>query len=286
MAPVNYGIWGKPTATLDWCEENYIVTQFVAEFWNTISNWIMIIPPLLAAHLSWRKKMEFRIIASYLSVGFVGIGSLGFHCTLIYKMQLMDELPMIYGTCILLYGMLEIKSKENKMNTELTFFLFVISVFTTIMYVIVQNPLFFQWSYGILAGSLFGLTFYNCKRYNGSVPLVLLSTLRTARALLPEFVKPVTQLHAWWHTLAGGGTYISVLYSSHLRLKCLGHQPLLKIYYHFLPIIEKNDVVRNGTAIHKNDDNNNNNTNDKINTSKTIYANGKHLNGVTFTRMK
>ena len=32
MAPVNYGIWGKPTSTLDWCEENYIVTQFVAEF--------------------------------------------------------------------------------------------------------------------------------------------------------------------------------------------------------------------------------------------------------------
>jgi hypothetical protein len=32
------GHWGKPTALLDWCEENYIVHWAVAEFWNTISN--------------------------------------------------------------------------------------------------------------------------------------------------------------------------------------------------------------------------------------------------------
>lgn len=29
MAP---GYWGSPTATLDWCEENYAVTHFIAEF--------------------------------------------------------------------------------------------------------------------------------------------------------------------------------------------------------------------------------------------------------------
>jgi len=35
MAPLETsfdGFWGKPTATIDWCEANYEVTYFVAEF--------------------------------------------------------------------------------------------------------------------------------------------------------------------------------------------------------------------------------------------------------------
>jgi len=35
MAPLERdfdGFWGKPTATIDWCEANYEVTYFVAEF--------------------------------------------------------------------------------------------------------------------------------------------------------------------------------------------------------------------------------------------------------------
>ena len=30
------GVWGNPTALIDWCEENYVVTTYVAEFWNTL----------------------------------------------------------------------------------------------------------------------------------------------------------------------------------------------------------------------------------------------------------
>lgn len=34
MAPVydRPGYWGEPTSTLDWCEENYAVSFYVAEF--------------------------------------------------------------------------------------------------------------------------------------------------------------------------------------------------------------------------------------------------------------
>ena len=37
MSPPMYrdstsGYWGFPTSTMDWCEENYAVTRYIAEF--------------------------------------------------------------------------------------------------------------------------------------------------------------------------------------------------------------------------------------------------------------
>jgi dihydroceramidase len=43
----------------------------------------------------------------------VGIGSTMFHMTLKYPMQLMDELPMIYGSCIFIFCMAQVKSGNN-----------------------------------------------------------------------------------------------------------------------------------------------------------------------------
>lgn len=98
--PPEVGYWGKPTSTIDWCEENYVVSPFVAEWANTVTNGLFV---LLAVFVTWsavHNRLEKRFAMIGLGLGTVGVGSWLFHMTLKYEYQLLDELPMIYATCI------------------------------------------------------------------------------------------------------------------------------------------------------------------------------------------
>ena len=48
------GFWLPHTATIDWCESNYAVTSYIAEFWNTVSNLVMILFPMYGIYWSWK----------------------------------------------------------------------------------------------------------------------------------------------------------------------------------------------------------------------------------------
>lgn len=117
------GFWGERTATIDWCEANYEVTHYIAEFWNTLSNLIMILFPLYALYWSYihikhanylkkksphKWKIYFKIptsiILCHLALLLVGLGSWSFHMTLLYPMQLLDEIPMLFCSAVLIYS--------------------------------------------------------------------------------------------------------------------------------------------------------------------------------------
>ena len=79
---ISAGYWGKHTATIDWCESNYEVrtttasleyfefetmslfpiqvTEYIAEFWNTITNLVIMIPPLYGMIDAYRQGFEKR----------------------------------------------------------------------------------------------------------------------------------------------------------------------------------------------------------------------------------
>lgn len=90
------GLWEaliSPSA-VDWCEPNFVVLPAVAEFFNTLSSLPM---AALGAYGAWRWRsalLRFRICFAGLAV--VGLGSAGFHGTLLRGPQALDELPMIY----------------------------------------------------------------------------------------------------------------------------------------------------------------------------------------------
>jgi dihydroceramidase len=111
------GYWGKRTATIDWCEINYEVTHYIAEFWNTISNLVMIVFPLYSLYWSYnhykfaneaKKNVLNRLTSSnfivpksvwlcQIGLMLVGIGSWMFHMTVRI---------LLFKCCLFLNGVL------------------------------------------------------------------------------------------------------------------------------------------------------------------------------------
>jgi hypothetical protein len=44
------GYWGDVDATIEWCEWNYVVTPYVAEFWNTVSSLVVLCAGQYCSH--------------------------------------------------------------------------------------------------------------------------------------------------------------------------------------------------------------------------------------------
>uniref|UniRef100_A0A3Q2WHG8 Alkaline ceramidase n=1 Tax=Haplochromis burtoni TaxID=8153 RepID=A0A3Q2WHG8_HAPBU len=228
MAPSidRQGYWGRPTSTLDWCEENYVVSFYIAEFWNTVSNLIMILPPIYGAIQTFRDGLESRYICSFLGLAAVGVGSWCFHMTLLYEMQLLDELPMIYSTCIVSVSIscmiqLCFKSKHlpcfQVMYGALVACLVLRSIFIVTWVYPWHKPLF----YTSLAIFLLGFLLWN-------IDNIFCDSLRASRQTLPPGVGVVTQFHAWWHIFTGLGSYLHILFSLQIRSTYLKYRPKVK----------------------------------------------------------
>ena len=79
------GFWGTITSSVDWCETNYQITSYIAEFFNTVSSLAMIIVGLLGVILHY-KTVEKRFSVANIMIVAVGLGSIGFHATLKHAM--------------------------------------------------------------------------------------------------------------------------------------------------------------------------------------------------------
>ncbi|RWS24081.1 hypothetical protein B4U80_01135 [Leptotrombidium deliense] len=225
-----FGFWGTITATIDWCESNYDISYFVAEFWNTLSNIAIIAPAILGAIRCWQCNIEKRIILAFVLLSFVGLGSWCFHMTLLYEMQLLDEIPMVAVSMVSISSLLSSLQVSCKNSLLVEVLLTLTLVAFTLIYVLVKTPILFQLSYaamvfGIIYVDLLilkrhpsnkklltlGLSLYGCGVVFWLCDNIFCDNLRELRQLLPSFIAPLTQFHSLWHIFAGFGAYIQVL---------------------------------------------------------------------------
>ncbi|CAE6459164.1 unnamed protein product [Rhizoctonia solani] len=106
------GFWGNHTSTIDWCENNYVHTRFIAETYNTLSNVPFVVLAVVGAVAVLQPNGGFRplpharrFMLMHALLALVGTGSFVFHATLKWKAQVMfDEMPMLLVTCAALYS--------------------------------------------------------------------------------------------------------------------------------------------------------------------------------------
>lgn len=99
------GVWGPKTASVNWCEPDYVYTPWVAELGNSLSSFFIVGYGLwgILGHLRLGARLERRYPAAFGMFVVVGVGSFLFHATLLRPMQLLDELPMIWANSIFIY---------------------------------------------------------------------------------------------------------------------------------------------------------------------------------------
>ncbi|EPS31367.1 hypothetical protein PDE_06322 [Penicillium oxalicum 114-2] len=227
--------WGPATSYLNFCEEDYVITRYVAEFINTFSSFVFILFGIYGLRQLWQKRAAGHRSLSYFGLIGVGICSAGYHMTLKYHTQMSDELSMHLLTTPLLYRILTFKASPEK--TRLVGI--VLSVlFVTVMFfhMVLNEFLLHAITFGIavltiavrtskLLGqqvpdpymrkklrnvSIFGIF---CFAFGFFVWLIdglacdILNSTRHAIGLPLAFL---TELHGWWHILTAIGGYVAV----------------------------------------------------------------------------
>ncbi|KAF2841225.1 aPHC-domain-containing protein [Patellaria atrata CBS 101060] len=158
------GYWDPVTSTLNWCEEDYYATIYVAEIVNTFTNAVFILLAYKGIRNCIRNGHATVFLVGFLSYLFIGLGSFLFHMSLKYEMQLLDELSMIYNMCTMFYAVFSFQRSRFAASVVL---IFVVSLaaFITAYYHYLKDPVFHQIAFALITVSVVLTSLYRIERY-------------------------------------------------------------------------------------------------------------------------
>jgi len=257
------GFWGQPTASVDWCEQNYAHSSYVCEMFNSVSSCSMLLVGSLGAF--WhRRVLELRFILVFLSVALVGVGSIAFHGTLLFELQLLDELPMLYTAALLVYVLLE-NQPQRRFGAWLPATLAGYAVIATCGAAFLRGQAQF-WSFQV---SFAALEFYGIYRtllihrrsrdphqrrifragiclYASAIVLwfIDLHFCSAVTHVTRRLGIPNPELHAWWHVLVSAGLYAMILVIAFDRCQVLGRHPRWRSRLGVVPALAADEAQR------------------------------------------
>ncbi|PNY29283.1 Alkaline ceramidase 3 [Tolypocladium capitatum] len=238
----SHGFWGEQTSTLNFCEEDYALSFYCAELCNTVTNALFLWLGAKGISNCLRESHATIFVLAYIGYIVVGLGSILFHATLKYPMQLVDELSMIYTTCLMMYASFAY-SRSRAFSVLLGVSLLALAGSITAYYHITKDPVFHQGAYAALTATVVfrsmwvmesqvrplleardrdrsrrvlkatwllvatGLTIFVMGFAIWNLDNVLCSQLRRWRRAVGLPWAVVLEGHAWWHLMTGLGGF-------------------------------------------------------------------------------
>ena len=209
----------------------------------------------------------------------MGIGSWLFHMTLKYEFQLLDELPMIYTTIIMVWAMWSHGvSKTSAVVLAVVLAAFGIAV--TVIYLSIKDPLFHQVAYAFLTGLVLTRSCYlmlvhvpDQKVRKDMYWVISIGVLTFLAGFVcwiidNEYCSEVTRIrrriglpwgmllegHGYWHLLTAIGVYFYIVYLEYLRIYLTNRQSEYKLVWTgnwFAHVDKRNAAVANGKKAKK-----------------------------------
>ncbi|KAI2463658.1 putative alkaline phytoceramidase [Annulohypoxylon bovei var. microspora] len=147
--PPRHGFWGEKTSTLNFCEEDYVMSYYCAEVCNTLTNALFVWLGYKGIRACIRHSHPPIFFVTFVGYIVVGLGSTFFHASLKYPMQLVDELAMIYTTFFMCFATFSY-GRSARFSSCLGVGLVSLAWFITARYYKTKDPQFHQDAYAIL----------------------------------------------------------------------------------------------------------------------------------------
>lgn len=243
------------TSSVDWCEDNFAVLPFVAEFWNTTSS-LALCAVAVFGQLLHRRLNVWYSNAVFATLFVVGLGSVAFHSRLTSTCQLFDEVPMVVLVCLLMYVVTLDPDWKTVVWTSFSGSTMVLAMTKTMTASSSSGPglefYVFQTSFVLFVMWGLGRFMLTLRRFPMSLSAHLLLQKGLGIFLLGwgcwlvdyfgcGWVQGLSwnpQLHAWWHVLSAVGTYHLCVFACLVKLnRTRGYDYDVETLYKTLPVV-------------------------------------------------
>ena len=247
MAPT-FHFWGEPTSNVNWCEHDYVVSPYIAEFWNTITSFLFALMGFLGMWLiSDGHSVTFW---SFFWLCVIGLGSASFHGTLQYGAQLLDELPMIFGSVTFIYSLTILDLEFQSKGTLKVLLILYCVISCILMGYLSHSPAILPILYLILVVAIIHQSrkVLSLTKFNPTAKKLFWISLTAylSGGICWILERPTChnlfylQLHAWWHVGSGLGTYLHCLFASYCRAFLHNRSPVVRWRFGFWPVLQLN----------------------------------------------